>query len=105
MKLKPLESEIQKSIIDYLKIKKHFFMKINTVGIYKKATGSYIPSQSVGAPDILVFTDGGYTVCLEIKTKTGKLSEYQKLWKQKAEDVGMEYYIIHNLNELQEIGL
>ena len=71
---KELEKDIQKSVIDYLKIKKHFFMKVNTVGIYKKATGSYIPSQSVGAPDILVFTDGGYTVCLEIKTKTGKLS-------------------------------
>ena len=102
---KELEKDVQKTIIEYLKLKKHFFMKVNTVGVYKKATGFYIPSQSVGAPDILVFTDGGYTVCLEIKTKTGKLSEHQELWKKRAEDVGMEYYIIKNLDELQEIGL
>ena|ERR1022692_2374403 len=70
------ESEIQKSIIDYLRKRKVFYHKVNTVGIYKRSTDSYIPSPSRGAPDIICIIKGRY-VGLEVKTPKGKLSDDQ----------------------------
>lgn len=102
---KELERDIQSSIIQYLKLKRYLFIKVNTVGIYKKSTDRYIPSQSVGAPDILVFLDGGIAIAIEVKTSVGKLSEFQKEWQRKSEKIGMTYLIARSVVDVMRVGL
>ena len=102
---KELERDIQKSIIDYLSLKGYFFMKVNTVGIFKQATGSYIPSQSVGAPDILVFLDGGVCMAIEVKTSIGKLSPHQEAWKSRSKAIGMDYVVCRSIDDVIKAGL
>src|SRR5208282_2649328 len=50
--MKQLERDIQKAIVQYLALRGMFHYKNITVGI-KKPNGSRIPSQSVGAPDLV----------------------------------------------------
>ena len=58
-----------------------------------------------GVPDIIVLTDGGYAVFLEIKQPKKKLSEHQQIFKKKCEDIGCEYYTITDVRQLTELGL
>lgn len=101
---KQLEKDIQKSIIDYLRRRGIFFWKNNTAGIYKKSTGSYIPSQSVGAPDICVIHNGKF-IGLEVKQPTGKQSPGQIEFERKILNAGGFYYVVTSINDVQNIGL
>lgn len=66
------------------------------------------PTQ-LGAPDLLVFQDYGkkdhigyaYPVSIEVKTRTGKLSPDQVKWKKLADNIGLDYYIVRSLEELE----
>jgi hypothetical protein len=101
-KKKILESEIQKQILDYLKLKRVFHFKNNTAGIYKVSTGSYIPSQSVGAPDIICVIGG--TFCgLEVKRPGGKQSDNQKAFQDSLEEAGGKYYLVFSLDDVIKI--
>ena len=57
-----------------------------------------------GLPDIMVLTDGGYAVFLEVKDKS-KQSEDQKIFEQKCKDIGCEYHIVKSIEDVTEIGL
>lgn len=98
--MKILEKDIQKTITDYLKLKGIFHYKNNTVGIYKKATNSYIPSPSAGAPDIVAVIKGLY-VGIEVKNKT-KQSDSQKAFQENLEKAGGKYYLVHSLEEVKQ---
>lgn len=58
-----------------------------------------------GVPDIIVITDGGYAVFLEVKRPSGRLSTDQEAFKKKCEDKGCEYYRVTSVDQLKEIGL
>ena len=97
-----LEKDIQKTIIDYLRYNGWFVIKNNTVGIYKKNTDSYIPSQAVGLADLTIIKDSR-VIMLEVKTPKGKQSdgqiEFEKSWKEK----GGEYYVVRSVEEVEQI--
>lgn len=99
-----LEKEIQKTIIDYLRYNGWFVIKNNTVGIYKKNTDSYIPSQAVGLADLTIIKDSR-VIMLEVKTPKGKQSdgqiEFEKNWKEK----GGEYYVVRSVEDIEKIIL
>jgi len=71
------ESDIQHTIIQYLKYKKIFAWKYNSVGI-KKPNGSYIPIGLKGVSDIIGLTDDGKFIAIEVKMKGNKPSIYQE---------------------------
>jgi len=73
------EQQIQKSIIDYLKLKKFLIFKHRNVGIYKQATNSYIPLSfgEKGISDIIGCSPKGTFVAVEVKRKGGKPSPDQ----------------------------
>ena len=109
-KAEPLEKVIQNEICEYLESKKHFFWRQNNTPIFQmdkgKARFRRMPKFSMlGIPDIIVLTDGGYAVFLEVKRPSGKLSEHQIKFKNKCEEKGCEYYRVTNLNQVKEIGL
>ena len=99
--VKEKESQIQKTILDYLRYRKVFCWKQNTVGIYKQSTGSYIPSQSVGAPDIFAVKNGK-VFGIEVKTKTGKQSDNQKNFQQDFEKAGGIYLVARSIEDVQK---
>ena len=55
-----------------------------------------------GAPDF-VFVSAEKTIFIELKTKTGTLSEYQKLFREWCESEGITYTIARSLGDVIEI--
>jgi hypothetical protein len=73
------ESDIQKSILDYLKLKKHLVFKHRNVGIFKQDTGKYIPlaAGEKGISDIIGCTPQGKFLAIEVKMPGKKPSPEQ----------------------------
>ncbi|MCX7698803.1 MAG: VRR-NUC domain-containing protein [Candidatus Goldbacteria bacterium] len=71
------EKDIQRDILSFLRLNKIFCWKNNNVGIYKKETGSYIPSQIQGISDIIGILPDGRFLAIEIKREGGKLTDKQ----------------------------
>ena len=113
MVIKEKESQIQKSILDYLRLKRIFCFKMNTTGIFKKDTGSYIPSQNVGAPDIFAFIPAGKITpdntsycrayALEVKRPKNTQSLSQIEWQKKFEDAGGIYLIVRSIDDIMNV--
>ena len=96
---KSKESEIQKMCIDYLKYAGIFCYKINNTGTYKKATGSYIPSQTKGIPDLVMHLDGKVQY-IEFKSEIGKMSEHQTAFEKQCTKDGILYWVVRSLDDL-----
>ena len=88
------EQQIQKQILDCLKLLGWFAFKINNTGIYKPSTGSYIPAQTKGICDIVALKSG-VVLFIECKRPGGKQSENQLYF---AEHIRSHngYYILAN---------
>jgi hypothetical protein len=73
------ESEIQKSILDYLRLKRCLVFKHRNVGIFKRDTGAYIPLAfgEKGIADIIGCTPEGRFLEVEVKRPGKKLSAEQ----------------------------
>lgn len=105
------ETSIQHAVCEYLALKKHFFWRQNNApAVYKGFDGEMrfrsMPKYALrGIPDVIVITDGGYAVFLEIKRKNGKQSEDQKQFQSFCSAKGAEYHIITDVSQLKEIGL
>ena len=110
MPKKPLEKEVQKGILDWLRYKGIFCFKIPTTGTYKAKTNSFIPSQNVGAPDIMAFkpTDyGAVAIAIEVKrSPSHKLSPAQVSWCEKFQSkAGGVYVVTSSIAELEALEL
>ena len=101
MKLQVKEKEIQKQILDWLRLTKRFCWKNNTVGIYIQKTGHYIPNQSAGAPDIFVVICG-QLIGIEVKSAIGKQSPDQVRWQGNLEAAGGIYVLARSLDDVME---
>jgi hypothetical protein len=74
----PSEAEIQRAILQWLRIKRIFHWRQNTLGVFDQKTQRYRPSAMRGVSDILGILPGGKFLAIEVKSRTGKLSEYQE---------------------------
>lgn len=102
---KILEKDIQMAVCDYLSLKKHFFWRQNTGAVWDKDHFRAMPKYSMnGVPDIIVIKDG-FFIGLEIKQPKGKQSDNQKIFEKGCKDAGAEYYLIHSIDDVIEIGL
>lgn len=107
-KKEPLESAIQAAICDYLALKKLFFWRQNTAPTFDKTKGVFraMPKYAMkGVADIIVITDGGFAVFLEVKRPKGKQSEDQKLFEERCKKIGCEYYVVTSVDKVKELGL
>src|SRR3990167_6222466 len=93
------EKPTQKAILQYLTMRRIFHWKNNTVGIYKKTTDSYIPSQAVGSPDIFAVKDGRI-IGIEVKDIKGAQSEHQKAFQAGLEKAGGIYILARSLDDV-----
>jgi predicted type IV restriction endonuclease len=58
-----------------------------------------------GVADIVVITEGGYAVFLEVKATRGVQSADQKEFQKRCEEKGCEYYVVRRLEDIINIGL
>ena len=70
-----------------------------------KATAGKLRAMGVnpGWPDFEILIPDGVTLRIEMKGETGKLSEPQKAFFQRAKALGHPCYIARSVNQLQEI--
>ena len=109
-KQEPKESEIQSAVCEYLQLRRHFFWRNNTMGVQRTSLDGRMfwtnnKYSMKGIADIIVLTDGGYAVFIEVKRPSGRQSPEQKEFQRKCEEIGCEYYVIKSVDQLQEIGL
>ena len=95
---KPKESEIQRSIIDWLRWKGYFCHKMPSVGTYKVKTGHFIPSPNKGAPDIMAYKKsnlGAIAIAIEVKRdEKSKQTESQRQWQEDFSTKANGLYIL-----------
>ena len=101
------EGEILAAICDYLELKRYFFYRNNNAPIFDATKKIFrkMPKHTMrGIPDIVVIRDGKY-VGLEVKSKTGKQSPFQKDFQQLLEENGGKYAIVTSIDDVMAIGL
>lgn len=88
------ESEIQKSIVNYLNSKRIFFYRNNSGGMmgHYKGKDRFVQFGYPGSPDIVAVISGRYTG-IEVKAKTGKQSCYQRAFEQNLTNAGGRYIL------------
>jgi len=96
------ESDIQKVIIEYLKIKRIFHYRQNS-GAFMTKSGGFMRASSVnGLPDIVAIKDGRY-IGIEVKTPKGKQSDAQKDIEREVTKAGGFYFIVRSLEDVRKI--
>ncbi len=108
---KSLNSEIsiQATICEYLALKmrqgKLMMWRQNSGGIFSDGHYRKLPKHAMtGIPDIIVIRDG-FFIGLEVKQAKGRQSDNQKDFETLCKKNGAEYYVVHSLEDVIEIGL
>lgn len=105
----PKESEIQRTICDYLAMKHHFFWRNNNTPVWQggeNARFRAMPKYSMrGISDIILVGKQGFAVFIEVKRPGGKLSEYQELFKAQCEKSGATYLVAESLDDIIAAGI
>lgn len=104
---KEKETDIQRAICTYLALKGHFFWRSNNITVYDPTRKTFraMPKYSMkGIPDIIVIKEGCF-IGLEVKTKTGTLSEGQQTFMALCMKHNAEYYVVKNIEDVQKVGL
>ncbi len=97
------ESDVQKQILDYLKLKRVLCFKHRNVGIFKKATNQYIPLAfgERGISDILGCLPDGRFLAIEVKNgKDGKPTEDQLEFLKQVMKRGGIGFIARSLDDV-----
>lgn len=101
--VKGMETAIQRSIMDYLWLRKVFFYRQNS-GAFRNSKGDFYQMSTPGAPDIVVVKDGVY-IGLEVKTPTGKMNENQEIFRDRLTAAGGRYHVVRSIEDVQALGL
>jgi len=103
---KQQEKEIQKTILDHLRLRGHVAFKFPSVGIYKRATDSYIPQPQKGIADIIGFQKNtGRGFALEVKSGNNKPSDDQLIFLGQVERVGGIQGVVRTVEDVKKLGL
>ena len=97
------ETEIQKAILDYLRLKGRFFWRNNS-GAFKTESGGFYRVGTAGAPDIIGCVDGKF-VGLEVKTEKGKLSVDQQAFARGLRTAGGAFHLVRSIDDVIALGL
>jgi len=92
------EKDIQKVILEYLKLRKIFAWRQNS-GAFKTDAGGFYWIGIIGAPDIFILRKSIIYAC-EVKNEKGKQSESQKAFQEQFEKAGGVYFIARTLEDV-----
>lgn len=105
----PLEKDIQRTICEYLALKKYFFWRSNNIPVFGKNNAGEKRFRSLpkytprGLPDIIIVHKGKF-VAIEVKRPGALLRPEQKEFGIKCVLSGGLYKIVHSLEEVQAIN-
>jgi penicillin-binding protein-related factor A (putative recombinase) len=105
--LKQTEKQIQNAILEYLNYLPECKAWTNqSVGIYNPATGGFRRQvgkyTSKGVSDIIGIYHGKM-LCIEVKSKTGKLSEHQEMFLKEMKRHGAIAFVARSVNDVAEV--
>ena len=94
-------AELQAVIVEVLQLKYRAMTVETDAGVLRRhgVTGrsSGIPD---GFPDLEAYLPGGRHLCIEVKTGTGRQSKMQKLMQQQFKELGHEYVLARNVDDV-----
>jgi len=115
--LKASESQIETAICHYLQVKGYFFYKSPAAGYFKGTFAENYRGQKVmvgsfrkhlnpyvrrGVPDLIIVHHGKF-IGLEVKSETGRVSEYQKQFQSEVIKAGGNYFVVRSVSEVQDV--
>jgi len=96
------ESEIQKSIIDWLRIQPNTFVfRVFTFGVPIGRTGTFRKNYNKGIADILGVKNGRF-FAFEVKKLKAKLEDHQEMWLRHVDDAGGYACVVRSLDDAIE---
>ena len=101
--MKQSEASIQKSILDYGKIKGIPMRRMNVIGTPTK--DGFRPSPNKGMADIhceLLIAGIPVSVWLEVKNKRGKLSQSQCNFRDDVNSYGGFYFVVRSIEDVEK---
>lgn len=98
------ESAIQKSILEALAMHDFWCWRVNagTYVVEHNGKSRAIKGAPPGTPDIIGVLFGGRMFGLEVKTATGKQTDKQADWQEKATKRGVRYAVVRTWTEALE---
>lgn len=106
----PLEKDIQRKICEWLKSENIFFWRANNIPVFGMNNGGKMVHRAMpkfalkGVPDIICIQRGVF-IALEVKRPGAKLRYEQEEFKERCEDAGGVYRVVHSLEELEDMNL
>ena len=100
--IRMLEKDIQKTIIEWLSLKRIFFYRNNSGMVFmanRDGTKRAMRVGAVGSPDLVCVLGGRY-IGIECKKKGGKMSDSQHIFKEKLEKSGGKYILAFSLDDV-----
>ena len=101
------ERIIQDAVCKYMLLKKYLVVHVNSSVLISEYTGQPVRSYTIrnngassGFPDVLAISPKR-TLLLEIKSATGRQTDSQKKFEILAKSLGLEYYVIKSIDELE----
>lgn len=98
MNPEPLESEIQRTILQYLEIRGIFHWRNNTGAL--KSDTRFVRFGHKGSSDIVGVLPGGRALFIEVKRRTGRLTEAQKEFIARAHMAGALAFEARSVEEV-----
>lgn len=100
------EIAIQSGIIDYLTLKRYFFVRLNNIPPVQTVNGKMVfrrlPKGSVkGLPDLMVMKKGK-VIFLEVKDKS-KQSPDQILFEAHCKSEQIDYFIVRSIDDVVKV--
>lgn len=108
-----VENKVQRACMEYLTLKGHFPIRINTQGIPLATPRGMItmggprfrPSPSKGVSDIICVLKGGRTAAIEVKSKTGRVAPHQQEFLDKVAAHGGLALVVRSIQDLINAGI
>ena len=97
------ESDVQRQILDYLKLKGIFHYRNNSGG-FMDSQKHFYRFGALGSPDIVCVIRGQF-VGIEVKGPKGKQSEHQREFQRNLEAAGGRYLIAYDLEDVVAAGI
>lgn len=98
------EAQVQKAVLDWLRIQGYFAVRLNNIPT-PTASGGFRPVAMRGLPDahVDVVVDGlPISVWVEFKNEKGRLSPHQKSVKEAIGLYGGFYFVVRSIDEMEQ---
>lgn len=101
------EARLQKSVLEYCKIRRVFVWRMSIGAIYHQKNGKefWRKNSLAGFPDLCgVFQrhKKGQMFAIELKSEKGKIAPHQQAWMDRLDDSGASVLVARSLRDVEE---